>query len=360
MDKPRKIIHIDMDCFYAAVEMRDNPTLMGKPVAVGGEPDKRGVLATCNYEARKFGLHSAMSSRQALKRCPQLILLPVNMPLYREISAQIHQIFRRYTEIIEPLSLDEAYLDVTDCTACSGSATWIAAEIRQAIWNELHLTASAGVAPLKFLAKLASEQNKPNGQYVIRPEDVQNFIQNLPLAKIHGVGKMTNRKLATLGLHTCQDVQQADQTMIYRQFGKFGKRLWAFCHGVDERQVESERPRKSLAVENTLLDDIDDIELAEQLITELYRRLIVRLERAEKISLVRQTSKIGVKLKFDDFSQTTLERTAPNMDVRQYQQLLRQIWTRRNGRKIRLIGVNVHFPETQTNIPSSQLPLWEE
>lgn len=360
MEKPRKIIHIDMDCFYAAVEMRDNPSLIGKPVAVGGDPDKRGVLATCNYEARKFGLHSAMSSRQALQRCPQLILLPVNMPLYREVSAQIHQIFRRYTEIIEPLSLDEAYLDVTDCTACSGSATWIATEIRKAIWNELRLTASAGVAPLKFLAKLASEQNKPNGQFVIRPENVQNFIQNLPLAKIYGVGKMTNRKLAALGLHTCQDVQRADQAMIYRHFGKFGKRLWAFCHGIDERQVESDRPRKSLAVENTLLNDIDELVQAEQIVSELYERLLARLQRAGKGDVVAHSNKIGVKLKFEDFNQTTLERTVLKPDLTQYQQLLRQIWTRRAGRKIRLIGVNVHFPETQIETDSPQLSLWEE
>ena len=171
--KTRKIIHIDMDCFYAAVEIRENPLLKGK----------RGVLTTCNYEARKFGLHSAMATATALKLCPNLILLPVNMPLYKSVSAQIHQIFRRYTQIIEPLSLDEAYLDVTNCKQHSGSATWIAENIRQAIWNELHLTASAGVAPLKFLAKIASDQNKPNGQFVIPPEEVQNFVKNLPLKK---------------------------------------------------------------------------------------------------------------------------------------------------------------------------------
>ncbi len=159
------------------------PTLIGKPIAVGGEAKHRGVLATCNYEARKFGLHSAMSTAQAFKLCPNLILLPVNMPLYKQVSQQIHQIFRRYTDVIEPLSLDEAYLDVTDSTACSGSATWIATEIRQAIFNELGLTASAGIAPLKFLAKIASEQNKPNGQFVIKPEQIEHFIANLPLKK---------------------------------------------------------------------------------------------------------------------------------------------------------------------------------
>lgn len=154
MNSTRKIIHIDMDCFYASVEIRENPTLQGKPVAVGGSSQQRGVLTTCNYEARKFGLHSAMPTAQAIKKCPNLILVPVNMPLYKQVSAQIHQIFQRYTSIIEPLSLDEAYLDVTDCTQCSGSATWIAQEIRQAIFDELKLTASAGVAPLNFSPKL--------------------------------------------------------------------------------------------------------------------------------------------------------------------------------------------------------------
>lgn len=356
MDSLRKIIHIDMDCFFAAVEIRENPQLQGKPVAVGGRPEQRGVLTTCNYEARKFGLHSAMSSRTALKRCPNLILLPVNMALYKSVSAQIHQIFRRYTDIIEPLSLDEAYLDVTECEKCHGSATWIAQEIRQAIWDELHLTASAGIAPLKFLAKLASDQNKPNGQFVIRPEQVQDFIQNLPLAKIHGVGKVTNQKLAGLGLYTCADVQKAGQALILQHFGKFGRQLWAFCHGIDERQVESNRLRKSLAVENTLLDDIERLDQAKEIVTELYQTLSLRLQRHSDYRL-EQLHKIGIKLKFEDFSQTTLERTLPCVNLDQYQRLLQQIWERRAGRKIRLIGLNVHFPEPHQ---TQQLPLWEE
>lgn len=356
MEYHRKIIHIDMDCFYAAVEMRENPSLKGKPVAVGGSPFERGVLATCNYEARKFGLHSAMASAQAVKLCPNLILIPPNFPLYKSVSAQIHQIFHRYTDIVEPLSLDEAYLDVTDCQCCSGSATWIAAEIRQAIWDELQLTASAGVAPLKFLAKLASEQNKPNGQFVIRPEDVQNFIQNLPLGKIHGVGKVTEKKLAQLGLKTCADVQKADQTLIYQQFGKFGKRLWECCHGIDTRQIESNRPRKSLAVENTLLEDIDELKQAEIFLKELYQKLLFRIQRNTDLALS-EFKKIGVKLKFDDFTQTTLERSE-GLSEEKFLQLLHQIWQRRAGRKIRLLGINVHFPETKKI--TQQLSLWND
>ncbi len=356
MENQRKIIHIDMDCFYAAVEMRENPTLIGKPVAVGGSAAQRSVLATCNYEARKFGLHSAMASAQALKLCPSLILLPVNMPLYKEVSGQIHQIFKRYTDIIEPLSLDEAYLDVTDCRLCSGSATWIAREIRQAIWDELKLTASAGVAPLKFLAKIASEQNKPNGQFVIRPEEVSGFVSQLSLKKIPGVGKVTYDKLTQLGLYTCADIQKADPQHIYRQFGKFGQRLWEFSHGIDHRKVEVNRPRKSLAVENTLLQDIDRLEDAEKMIQSQYAQLVYRIQRHWGDIPLSAFKKLSVKLKFDDFTQTTLERTTDGLSFDVFRTLLNQVWVRRNGKRIRLLGLGVHFPQSKT---TSQLNLWE-
>ncbi|MDH2999088.1 DNA polymerase IV [Pasteurellaceae bacterium LFhippo2] len=356
MQTLRKIIHIDMDCFYAAVEMRENPSLVGNPVAVGGSPDQRGVLATCNYEARKFGLHSAMATAQALKLCPNLVLLPVNMPLYKSVSAQIHQIFRRYTDIIEPLSLDEAYLDVTDCDKCQGSATWIAQEIRQAIFDELRLTSSAGVAPLKFLAKIASEQNKPNGQFVIRPDEVAEFVKKLPLKKIHGVGKVTNEKLAQLGFHTCEDIQNSQQHYIYQQFGKFGQRLWEFCHGIDTRKIEVDRPRKSLAVEHTLLSDISELADAEQIVEEQFHKLLFRIQRNWGDKPLNDFRKLGVKLKFDDFTQTTLERTTDGIALERFIELLQQIWERTNGRKVRLIGVSVHFPEEKV---TKQLNLWE-
>ncbi|QIW16258.1 DNA polymerase IV [Pasteurellaceae bacterium RH1A] len=350
----RKIIHIDMDCFYASVEVRDNPALAGKPVAVGGSPSQRGVLATCNYEARKFGLHSAMASAQAIKKCPNLILLPTDMARYKAVSEQIHAIFRRYTNLIEPLSLDEAYLDVTDCLQHSGSATWIAQAIRQAIWEELQLTASAGVAPLKFLAKVASDYNKPNGQFVIAPEEVQEFIKTLPLAKIPGVGKVTQERLKELGLQTCLDVQQADKALIYQHFGKLGKRIWDFSHGLDERKVEVDRPRKSLAVENTLLSDIDDFKQAQDFVEDLYQKLVFRIQRNSDLPL-ESFKKLGVKLKFDDFSQTTLEKTTEGMNKAWFMELLGHIWSRRAGRKVRLIGLSVHFPECKEN---KQLDLW--
>ncbi|MGX3066939.1 DNA polymerase IV [Ursidibacter arcticus] len=356
MNISRKIIHIDMDCFYASIEMRENPTLIGKAVAVGGSANQRGVLTTCNYEARKFGLHSAMPTVQALKLCPQLVLLPVNMSLYKEVSAQIHQIFQRYTSIIEPLSLDEAYLDVTHCQHHSGSATWIAQAIRQAIWNELQLTASAGIAPLKFLAKIASDQNKPNGQFVIPPEQVADFISTLPLKKIPGVGNVTNEKLKQLGLHTCADIQKSEKHFIFQQFGKFGQRLWDFSHGIDEREIEVNRPRKSLAVENTLLQDISDLNSAKMIVCEQFNKLVFRIQRNWADTPLSEFKKLGIKLKFDDFSQTTLERTMDNFTQENFLYLLEQIWQRRNGRKIRLIGINAHFPNKKV---TTQLNLWE-
>lgn len=356
MTTQRKIIHIDMDCFYAAIEMRENPSLIGKPVAVGGMVKHRGVLATCNYEARRFGLHSAMSTAQALKRCPKLILIPPNMPLYQSVSEQIHHIFRRYTELIEPLSLDEAYLDVTNSHQCSGSATWIAKEIRDAIWKELHLPASAGIAPLKFLAKIASAQNKPNGQFVIPPENMTTFIHNLLLQQIPGVGKVTNKKLMQLGLYTCSDIQQSDKTLIYKTFGKFGQRLWEFSHGIDNRQIEVNRPPKSLTVEHTLPTDIWHLEQAEQIVDRLCNQLLFRLQRNGSDRPKHQFKKLGIKLKFSDFTQTTLERTTDGFSSDRFIELLQQIWQRTNNRSVRLIGLSVHYP---TEKVKKQLNLWE-
>lgn len=228
----RKIIHVDMDCFFAAVEMRDNPALRDIPIAIGGSRERRGVISTANYPARKFGVRSAMPTGMALKLCPHLTLLPGRFDAYKEASNHIREIFSRYTSRIEPLSLDEAYLDVTDSVHCHGSATLIAQEIRQTIFNELQLTASAGVAPVKFLAKIASDMNKPNGQFVITPAEVPAFLQTLPLAKIPGVGKVSAAKLEAMGLRTCGDVQKCDLVMLLKRFGKFGRILWERSQGL--------------------------------------------------------------------------------------------------------------------------------
>lgn len=248
----RKIIHVDMDCFFAAVEMRDNPALRDIPIAIGGSRERRGVISTANYPARKFGVRSAMPTGMALKLCPHLTLLPGRYEAYKEASRQIQAIFSRYTSLIEPLSLDEAYLDVTDSTHCHGSATLMAQEIRQTIFAELQLTASAGIAPVKFLAKIASDLNKPNGQYVITPADVPEFLRTLPLGKIPGVGKVSAAKLEAMGLRTCEDVQKYDLAMLLKRFGKFGRVLWERSQGIDERDVNNDRLRKSVGVERTL------------------------------------------------------------------------------------------------------------
>ena len=202
----RKIIHCDCDCFYAAVEMRDDPSLRDLPIAIGGKSDRRGVVATCNYRAREYGVRSAMPTGQALKLCPDLVVVPGTMAKYREAAQQIRQIFYRYTDKVEPLSLDEAYLDVTDCTECQGSATLIAQEIREVIAREVGVTASAGIAPNKFLAKVASDLNKPDGQYVITPPEIDAFVETLKVKRISGVGKVTNEKLRRLGIETCGDL----------------------------------------------------------------------------------------------------------------------------------------------------------
>ncbi|PMJ90125.1 DNA polymerase IV, partial [Vibrio sp. 10N.261.55.A7] len=301
----RKIIHIDMDCFYAAVEMRDNPHYRGRPLAVGGHEKQRGVLSTCNYEARKFGLHSAMPTARALKLCPDLLVVPGRMQVYKEVSAHIREIFSRYTSLIEPLSLDEAYLDVTDCKQCKGSATLIAEAIRKDIWDELELTASAGVAPIKFLAKVASDLNKPNGQCVIPPHKVQEVVDGLPLGKLPGVGKVTLEKLNKAGLFYCRDVRSRDHRDLLRQFGRLGDSLWKRSQGIDNREIVVERERKSVGVERTFSENILSYEECWQVIeTRLFPELEIRLEKAMPSKAI---IKQGIKLKFADFQQTTIE-----------------------------------------------------
>ncbi len=342
----KKIIHVDMDCFYAAVEMRDFPEYLNKPLAVGGGREKRGVISTCNYQARAFGVRSAMPTRQALKLCPDLILVPGRMAVYKEISSQIREIFSRYTQHIEPLSLDEAYLDVTECKRHKGSATLIAEAIRHDIFQTTGLTASAGVAPVKFLAKIASDLNKPDGQFVITPAQVPDFIKTLPLRKIPGVGKVTEQKLAELGLTTCNDVQDYDENKLVKQFGKFGRILIERSHGIDERSVVSSRERKSVGVETTLAQDIYHLEQCENVLMSLIKELSVRIRGSAKD---RQIQKQVVKLKFSDFQQTTVEQRSDEVSAQLFSRLLSEAFERCQGRGIRLIGVSVGLSSEVTS-----------
>ena len=335
----RKIIHIDCDCFYAAIEMRDDPSLAGKPLAVGGSPDKRGVVATCNYEARAYGLHSAMAMRTAVKLCPDLTIVRPRMDVYKGVSREIHAIFRDYTDLIEPLSLDEAYLDVSACMQFAGSATRIAEDIRRRVWASLAITVSAGVAPNKFLAKIASDWRKPNGLFVVTPDQVQDFVAELPVKKLHGVGKVTAEKLARLGVQNCRELRDWSRLALVREFGGFGERLWHLARGIDERPVQVDSRRQSISVENTFDHDLPNVDacLAQlpQLLDELQRRM-------QRLDASYRPGKPFVKLKFHDFTQTTLEQAGASRDLESYRQLLAQAF-QRGERPVRLIGVGVRL-----------------
>ncbi|MCP4334361.1 MAG: DNA polymerase IV [Gammaproteobacteria bacterium] len=350
----RKIIHIDADCFYAAVEVRDNPALKGKPLAVGGSATRRGVVATASYEARKFGVHSAMASATAIKRCPQLILIPGRMSVYREASRRMHEIFADYTDLIEPLSLDEAFLDVSNCPRCRGSATLIAQEIRQRIAQTIGITVSAGIAPNKFIAKIASDMNKPNGQYVVTPQQVDDFLLQLPVSRIWGVGKVTAQRLEKNGIKTCADVRAHDIFQFVQQFGQFGEHIHRLAHGIDDRPVVSEWRRKSVSVENTYDEDLPDLQSCLQKLPALIESLQPRLQRLDADYRIQNCF---LKMKFFDFNQTTVERqqTTPNID--DYAMLCEEAWSRAEI-PVRLLGLGVRLIDLTDD--SGQMDLFEE
>ncbi|MBY4691207.1 DNA polymerase IV, partial [Burkholderia dolosa] len=284
----RKIIHCDCDCFYASVEMRDDPSLRNRPLAVGGRPDQRGVIATCNYEARRYGVHSAMSSALAMRKCPDLLILPSAMDKYRAASRQIMAIYRDYTPDVEPLSLDEAYLDVSASDRCQGSATLIAREIRERVRDTVGVTVSAGVAPNKFIAKIASDWNKPDGLFVVRPHEVDAFVAALPVRKLHGVGKVTAARLDRLGIQTCAQLRDWSLIDLHREFGAFGRRLYELSRGIDERPVQADQERKSVSVETTYVTDLTTLEQCAEEIRRLVVQLDARIARAGAARALRQ------------------------------------------------------------------------
>ncbi len=352
----RKIIHCDCDCFYAAVEMRDEPSLRGRPLAVGGRAETRGVIATCNYEARAFGVHSAMPTARAQQLCPQLILLPPDFERYRAASRRILAIYRDYTPLVEPLSLDEAYLDVSGVDRCQGSATLMAQEIRARIRDEVGITASAGIAPNKFIAKVASDWNKPDGQFVVRPQEVDAFVAALPVKKLFGVGKVTAAKLRRLGVDTCGDLRAWSMAELTREFGSFGASLHRLCRGIDERPVCPDRIRKSLSVETTYVTDLADLGACRAALAELIGEFRQRFERARE---ARPVHKAVVKVKFADFSQTTAECLSSAPEEAVWLALLDEAWARRR-RPVRLLGVGVRFAEEEApGAGGAQIPLFE-
>lgn len=322
--------------------MRDNPKLIGTPIAVGGTPDSRGVVATCNYEARAHGVRSAMPSSKALRLCPTLRFVRPRFDVYKAVSLQVRQIFADYTDQIEPLSLDEAYLDVTCSPHFDNRATRIAREIQKRIAREVGITASAGVAPNKFLAKIASDWKKPAGLFVIQPHQVDAFVQQLPVKKLHGVGKVTAARLNSLGIHTCLDLRNYPQTDLLKSFGSFGIQLWELAHGIDHRPVEVGR-RRSLSVEQTFDEDLPTAEDCLAALPPLMADFTRRLARLDKSY---RCGKPFVKVKFHDFSQTTLERQGADCTLESYTSLLREAYTRGN-KPVRLLGIGTRLIDLQ-------------
>lgn len=355
----RKIIHVDMDSFYASVEQRDFPELRGKPIAVGGSPDGRGVVATSSYEARRFGVKSAMPSRQALQLCPDIIFVYPRFDVYKEVSVRIREIFRRYTDLIEPLSLDEAYLDVTEDKKGIGSAIEIAREIKQAIKSELNLTASAGVSVNKFIAKIASDYNKPDGLTFIGPSKIIKFLESLPIERFFGVGKVTAQKMKGKGIHSGSDLKLFSEAQLIRDFGKSGSFFYNMVRGNDDRPVRPNRVAKSISVEDTFERDIME---SEEMKTEL-DNLCYKLSRRLDLKSVSGRT-LTLKVKFADFTLLTRSYTGPHF-LSSYGQLKDEAnalldKVNLDDRKVRLLGITVsNFFEHEFDAPrNGQLSLF--
>lgn len=336
----RKIIHIDMDAFYAAVEQRDNPKYRNKPIIVGGSPQSRGVVATCSYEARVFGVHSAMPSSQAYRLCPQAVFIKPRFEAYRAASEIIRNVFARYCDCVEPLSLDEAYLDVSASDWFRGSATLLAKQIKRDIWQETGLIASAGISYNKFLAKLASDLDKPDGLRVIRPDEASAFIEKLPIGKFHGIGPATETKMRQLGIHTGLDLRNAPLALLQQHFGRAAAHYYGIARGLDERPVNARRDRKSIGVETTFAEDIGDPELILQHLLQLLRQALGKLgeKRLAAYSLT-------VKVKYQNFVQITRGRTLPAAiaDTPEIAAVMAELLknTEVGSKKVRLLGVTL-------------------
>ena len=350
MQTIRKIIHIDMDAFYASVEQRDRPEFKGKPVIVGGDPKSRGVVATCSYEARKFGIHSAMPSVTAYRLCPNAVFIRPRFDVYREVSSQLREIFCEYTDLVEPLSLDEAFLDVTQNYKGMPSATLIAQEIKRKVYDRTGgLTSSAGVSFNKFLAKVASDINKPDGITVITPEMADEFIDKLPIRKFFGVGKVTEEKMLNIGIKTGADLKKYKKEQLIQIFGKSGNYFYDIAHGLDDRPVEPNRIRKSIGKETTFSEDIDDtdhiIEILEDIAAKLENSLIKKDAKGRTITL---------KMKYFDFQSITRSITidepadSASVIMKYVRPLLSK--TEAGEKKVRLLGISIsNFDDQATN-----------
>lgn len=357
----RKIIHIDMDAFYASVEQRDNPAYRGVPLVVGGSPQGRGgVVAAASYEARKYGIRSAMPSKRAQQLCPQVIFVYPRFAVYKEVSNKIREIFARYTDLIEPLSLDEAYLDVTVDKRGIGSAIAIAKEIKQAIKDELHLTASAGVSINKFVAKIASDLNKPDGLAFIGPDKIEAFMEQLAVEKFYGVGRVTAEKMKSMGLHTGADLKRMSEDELVRHFGKVGHFYYKIVRGIDDRPVESERETKSVGAEDTFPYDLTTLE---EMSVEIDKISAIVCERLQRHGLKGRT--VTVKIKYSDFRLITRSRsyTAPTDSLELIAGTAKELLLASGLEdvKVRLLGVSLsNFHEVEEKKGNSvQLRLFD-
>ncbi len=360
MQKPcKKIIHIDMDAFFAAVEQRDHPEYQNKPLIVGGKPDSRGVVATCSYQARKYGIHSAMPSSQAYRLCPQAIFVKPHFEAYKEASQIIRQIFAEHTDLFEPLSLDEAYLDVSQSNIHQGSATLIAKEIKKTIFAKTQLVASAGISYNKFLAKIASDMDKPDGLYLIRPEQGIGFVEKLAIGKFHGIGQATEKKMHSLGIKTGKDLKQQSLVLLNSHFGKAGQHYYNISRGIDHRPVNNHRISKSVGVETTFQVDIKEPGQILQHLQELLKKALIKLKDK---NLTART--LTLKIKYHDFVQITRSRTLSQAISEStnatpvFQGLLKD--TDIGQRKVRLLGVTLSSLQNRTNsLNYRQLDLFE-
>lgn len=353
MKENRKIIHIDMDAFYASIEQRDNPKYKGKPLIVGGDPNRRGVVATCSYEARKYGIHSAMPSLTAYKLCPKAIFIRPRMEVYKKVSRQVMNILNEYSNLVEPLSLDEAFVDVTKSKRCKGSATLIALEIKEKIFKEVGLTASAGVSFNKFLAKMASDFRKPDGITVITEENSKDFIRNLPIGKFFGVGRVTKNKLNNIGVFKGEDLLKFSEEELIDIFSDRGKILYEFSRGIDNRPVNPYRIRKSIGKEITLREDIEDIEE----MIEILERIAERV--SESLCLLNKKGKtVTLKVKFNDFKHITRSITLEHFlkekkEIMECVKDLISIVDFKN-KKVRLLGITISSLEENIIVEESE------
>ncbi len=353
----RKIIHIDMDAFYASVEQRDFPDYRGRPIAVGGSPQGRGgVVATASYEARKFGVRSAMPSKKALLLCPDIIFVKPRFAVYKEVSQKIREIFSRYTDLIEPLSLDEAYLDVTHDKLHIGSAIEIAKMIRQAIKDELYLTASAGISINKFVAKIASDMNKPDGMTFIGPSSIEAFMEKLPVEKFFGVGKVTADKMRKMGLFTGADLKKLPQEDLVKHFGKTGRFYYQIARGIDDRLVQPNRQTKSIGAEDTFAYDLTEID---EMYAELEKLSLAVCNRLQIYQLKGRT--ITLKIKYNDFRQITRNYSVPEPvgDLVTISHTAKKLLlaTLPDGKPVRLLGVTMsNFGEVHQKPGKAEYP----